>query len=53
MEFVVTGDGEAFIRPILKRVDDIYGRLYKPGRMAVSTGEMDTTIRRKMKDGFQ
>ncbi|MBI9084568.1 MAG: AbrB/MazE/SpoVT family DNA-binding domain-containing protein [Desulfobacterales bacterium] len=47
IEFIVTKDGAARIRPISKKVDDVFGRLYKPGGKAVSTEEMDAAIARK------
>ena len=52
IEFVVTDKREALIRPISKKVDEIFGILYKAGRKTVSVEEMDTTIRQKMKDDF-
>ena len=53
IEFVVTNNRVALLRPISKKVDDIFGKLHKPNRKAISTGEMDAVIRRKMKDSFQ
>jgi hypothetical protein len=42
----------ALIRPISKKVDDVFGILHKPGRKTVSVEEMDETIRQKMRDNF-
>jgi uncharacterized repeat protein (TIGR03833 family) len=47
IEFVVTNNREALLRPISKKVDDIFGRLHKPGRKAVSTAKMDAVIKKK------
>ena len=52
IEFIVTNKREALIRPISKKVDDVFGILHKPGRKAVSVEEMDTKIRQRMKDTF-
>ena len=52
IEFLVTDKREALIRPISKKVDEVFGILHKPGRKTVSVEEMDATIRQKMKDNF-
>ena len=52
IEFVVTDKREAIIRPISKKVDEVFGLLHKPGRKTVSVEKMDATIRQKMKDNF-
>jgi AbrB family looped-hinge helix DNA binding protein len=52
IEFVVTDKREALIRPISKKVDEVFGILHKPGRKTVSVEKMDATIRQKMKDNF-
>lgn len=52
IEFVVTDKREALIRPISKKVDEVFGRLHKPGRKTVSVEEMDAKIRQRMKDNF-
>ena len=52
IEFIVTDRREALIRPISKKVDEVFGILHKPGRKAVSVEEMDAKIRQRMKDTF-
>ncbi len=52
IEFVVTNKREALIRPISKKVDEVFGILHKPGRKTVSVEEMDEKIRQRMKDTF-
>jgi AbrB family looped-hinge helix DNA binding protein len=49
LEFIIVEGGKAYIRPITKRVDDVFGRLYKPGRKPVSVKEMDEKIKQKMR----
>ena len=53
LEFVIAERGKAYIRPVTKKVDDVFGRLHKPGRKAVSIEEMDTTIKLKMQAAFK
>jgi len=52
IEFVVTDKREALIRPISKKVDEVFGLLHKSGRKTVSVEEMDAKIRQRMKDNF-
>jgi antitoxin PrlF len=49
LEFVLVESGKAFIRPVTKRVDEVFGRLYKSERKPVSVEEMDEKIRQKMR----
>ena len=44
IEFIVTEEGDALMRPLNKRVDDLFGRLQKPGQRKVSVEEMDRGI---------
>ena len=50
IEFVVAESGVAFVRPVTKKVDDVFGRLQKPGRVPVSVKEMDAGIKKKMRE---
>ena len=52
IEFVVTDKREALIRPISKKVDDVFGILHKPDQKKVSIEEMNEGIRQKMKERF-
>ncbi len=53
IEIIVTDKREAIIRPISKKVDDIFCKLHKPGRKAVSLEAMDDAIRNKMKAKYK
>ena len=53
VEFVITEKGEALMRPITKKVDDVFGRLHKKGRKPVSVDKMDYGIRQKMRKSFR
>lgn len=51
LEFAINQQGEVFCRPIINRVDDVFGRLQKPGRKPVSVKEMNDAIRQRVKEG--
>ena len=53
LEFVLTKQGEAFFRPVTKRVDEVFGKLYKPKRDALSIEDMHTAVERRMKRAFK
>lgn len=53
IEIIVTEEREAIIRPISKKVDDIFCKLHKPRQKAVSIEEIDNAIRNRMKDKFK
>ena len=53
LEIIVTENQEAIIRPVSKKVDDIFRKLHKPGQKAVPLAEIDNAISKRMKDKFQ
>lgn len=53
LEFIITQNGDTLLRPVTKKVDDIFGRLHKPGRKPVSVEEMDLAIRRRIRTQFK
>jgi len=53
VEFVITETREALLRPITKKVDDVFGRLHKPGRKPISIEKMNAGIRQKMQESFK
>ena len=53
IEIIVTEKREAIIRPISKKVDDIFCKLHKSGRKAISLEAMDDAIRNKMKAKYK
>jgi len=53
VEFVITERNEALLRPITKKVDDVFGRLYKAGRKLVSVDKMDVGISQRMRERFK
>ena len=53
IEIIVTEKREAIIRPISKKVDDIFGKLHKPDRKAIPLEAIDDAIKKRMKRKFQ
>jgi len=53
IEIVVTGNREAIIRPVSKKVDDIFCKLHNPDRKAVPLKAIDDAIRNRIKDKFK
>ena len=49
LEFIVNNNAEVLFKPVVKKVDDVFGALHKPGRKAVSVPAMDDAIKQKMK----
>jgi len=52
IEIIVTEKREAVIRPISKKVDEVFCRLHQPDQQAVSVDKMNKTVARKMKEKF-
>ncbi len=50
VEIIVTDKREAIIRPVSKKVDDIFCKLLRPGRKPVSPEAMDDAVRNRMRD---
>ncbi len=52
IEIIVTAKREAIIRPISKKVDDIFCKLHKENRKPVSLEAINDAIRNRMKNKF-
>lgn len=53
IEFIITDKQEAIIRPVSKKVDEVFGILNLPGRKPVSADEMKAGIRKRLKEQFK
>ena len=53
IEIIITEKREAIIRPVSKKVDEVFCRLHKPGRKAVSLGAINNAVKNRMKDKFK
>ena len=47
--FVVHGDSEAMLTPVTKSVDEVFGRLHRPGQPRKSVGEMKAAVAQRMR----
>jgi len=53
VEFIIIESREALLRPVTKKIDDVFGRLHKPGRKPISIEKMDAIMRQKMQESFK
>ena len=53
LDFVIKKNGDVVIRPVTKNVDDVFGKLHKPGRKPVSITDMDAAIRKRVQAKFK
>ncbi|MCI5136929.1 MAG: AbrB family transcriptional regulator [Candidatus Electrothrix sp. AR1] len=53
IEIIVTANREAIIRPISKKIDDIFCKLYSPDRKAVPLKAIDDAMRNRMQEKFK
>jgi antitoxin PrlF len=53
VEFVITESREALLRPITKKVDDVFGRLQRRARHPISIEKMDAGIRQKIRENYK
>ena len=53
IEIIVTENREAIIRPVSKKVDDVFCKLHNPDRKTVTLNAIDDAIRNRMKDKFK
>lgn len=51
VEFILSGGKEARLRPVTRKVDEVFGRLQKAGRKPVSLEALDEGIRKAVRPG--
>ena len=49
VEFVVQGPQGAVMKPMTRTVDEVFGRLHRPGEPALSVEDMDRAIGKRMR----
>lgn len=49
IEIVVTNHGEAIIRPVSKKVDDVFCKLHRSNREVVSVETINDAIKKRIK----
>lgn len=52
IEFILTKNNEIMLKPVTKKVDEVFGRLFKADRPAVDISEMDALIKQKIRADF-
>lgn len=53
IEIILTDKQEAIIKPISKKVDEVFCKLHKPGIKAVSLESINKAIKERMKKKFK
>ena len=53
VDFMLTENGEALLKPVTKNVDEVFGKLYNPKRKPVLVHQMEDGIRQKMRANFE
>ena len=53
IDFIITGDGDVIVRPITKKVDDVFGLLHKTGREPVSVERMNALVKEKIRENSE
>ncbi len=53
IEIIATDKREAVIRPVSKKVDDVFGRLFRPGRKTVSPEAMNEAVRNRIRERYK
>ncbi|NEV64660.1 AbrB/MazE/SpoVT family DNA-binding domain-containing protein [Thiorhodococcus minor] len=48
IDFKLTEQGKVLLRPVTRRVDELFGRLHKHGQQALSPEDMDAAIRHRV-----
>jgi antitoxin PrlF len=49
IDFVMHNQTEAVMKPVTKTVDQVFGRLYKPGQAAKTVAQMNRIIAQRMR----
>lgn len=53
VEFILTKKNEVLLRPVTKKVDDLFGILHNPERKSVTIKQMDDAIKQTISDKFK
>ena len=48
VDFVITQNGDALLKPVTRKVDEVFGKLHDPDRKPVSVEGMDSAIRQRL-----
>ena len=53
VEFVLTQNNDVLLKPVTKKVDEVFGRLYREDRPAIDIAEMDALLKQKIRADFR
>lgn len=53
IEFFIKKDSEVVLRPVVKKVDEVFGMLKKPKQKAVSVNEMNRVLSKRFQKKFK
>ena len=53
VDFVLTQNGGALLKPVTKKVDEVFGKLHHPDRKPASAEQMDSAIRQRLQATFR
>jgi AbrB family looped-hinge helix DNA binding protein len=48
LDFTLTEAGDVLLKPVTRHVDEVFGRLGKPGQPALTPADMDIAIQQRM-----
>lgn len=48
LDFTLTESGEVLLKPVTRRVDEVFGRLHRPGQASLTPADMDDAIRQRV-----
>ncbi len=50
IDFIISNNMDVVIKPVHKKVDDLFGKLHNPNRKSISVVEMNNAIKNRMKN---
>lgn len=53
IEFTITKKNEVLLRPMTKKIDDVFGSLCQSGRAVISIEQMNLAIKQKVREKFK
>ena len=53
IEIFVTEEGDAIIRPVLKKVDEVFSKLHRKNQKVVSIDSMNNALKERMRAKFK
>lgn len=48
LDFTLSESGDVLLKPVTRHVDEVFGRLGKPGQAALTPADMDDALRQRL-----